>query len=70
VHLVYDEKRIDDSVLDQLEAVTGLSYEELQVAVLMPEIRHKEKILKSRDYAGWFQSPSGWFQSPSAKSAA
>jgi hypothetical protein len=31
--------------------VTGLSYEELQVAVLMPEIRHKEKILKSRDYA-------------------
>jgi hypothetical protein len=56
INLVYDEKRIDDSALDQLEAVTGLSYEELQVAVLMPEIRHKEKILKSRDFAANHQN--------------
>lgn len=55
-NLVNDVNRIDDSALDQLEAVTGLSYEELQVAVLMPEIRRMEKILGSRDLAAKHQN--------------
>jgi hypothetical protein len=51
INLVCDVKRIKDSVLDQLELVTGLTYHELQVVVLMPWIRNKEKILGSRELA-------------------
>lgn len=67
INLVCDEKRIDDSALDRLEIVTGLSYEELQVAVLSPEIRRMEKILSSRVIAKKHQNTHGmdfeeWFE--------
>ena len=51
INLVCDATRIDDSALDQLEAVTGLTYEELQVAVLMPELRRRQKNVSSRELA-------------------
>lgn len=49
INLVCDEKRIDDSALDRLEAVTGLTYEELQVAVLGPEIRRMAMSLEPEE---------------------
>lgn len=56
INLVSDAKRIDDPALDELEAVTGLCYEELQVAVLSPEIRRKQKILISPEQAARHQN--------------
>lgn len=46
INLVDDVNRIEDSALDQLELVTGLSYEELQIAVISPDIGYMEKSLE------------------------
>lgn len=46
INLVVDVNPIKDSALERLMEVTGLAYEELQVAVLGPHIRYLERVLQ------------------------